>query len=122
MINSTTSLVTIYRLPWSPDYHKIREEWFQDRHEVFHYRSEVEGEKAAEEAFHITNAPDECLTDEQKAIIEMNDFKGPSLSVGDVVRVKSSKSGVLPDYYLCKSFGWEKYEGDVISLLRHMSW
>jgi hypothetical protein len=123
MVNSTTSLVTIYRLPWSPDSHKFREDWFQDRHEVFHYRSDLEGEKAAEEAFHITNAPDECLTDDHKAIIAMNDFKGPSLSVGDVVRVKrSTADNALPDYYLCKSFGWEKYEGNVIKLLKLFSW
>lgn len=116
------SIVIIYRLPWSTDHHKIREDWFQERQEIFHYGSELEGEKAAEEAFHITNAPDECLTDDQKAIIAMNEFKGPSMSVGDVVRVKPSKPDVLPDYYLCKSFGWEKYEGDVIQLLRYMSW
>ena len=120
MIKST---VTIYRLPWSVESHKIREEWFADRREVFLYHSELEGEKAAEEAFHITNAPDECLTDDQKAIINMNDFYGPSLSVGDVVRVKpTTTNNTLPDYYLCKSFGWERYEGDIISLLRHMSW
>lgn len=120
MIKST---VAIYRLPWSVDSHRIREDWFQDRHEVFRYHSELEGEKAAEEAFHITNAPDDCLTDEHKAVIKMNDFKGPSLSVGDVVRVKQyTASNTLPDYYLCKSFGWEKYNGNLISLLRHMSW
>ena len=118
----THSSVTIYRLPWSVDHHKIREDWFQERQEVFHYRSELEGEKAAEEAFHITNAPDECLTDDQKMIIEMNEFKGPSLSVGDVVRVKSYQTDALPSYYLCKSFGWEKYEGDVIKLLKLFSW
>lgn len=118
----TNSLVTIYRLPWTASSHELREQWFAERHEVFHYRSELEGEKAAEEAFHITNAPDECLTDEQKAIIKINDFKGPSLSVGDIVRVKTSEQGKLPSYYLCKSFGWEKYEGDTIQLLRHLSW
>jgi hypothetical protein len=118
----THSNVTIYRLPWSPDHHKIREDWFQERQEVFHYRSELEGEKAAEEAFHITNAPDECLTDDQKMIIALNEFKGPSLSVGDVVRVRPNSISVLPSYYLCKSFGWEKFEGDVIKLLKLFSW
>ena len=119
MIKSTVSL---FRLPWSTEHHKIREDWFQDRQEVFLYHSELEGEKAAEEAFHITNAPDECLTDDQKAIIEMNEFKGPSMSVGDVVRVKPSVKGVLPDYYLCKPFGWEKFEENTIQLLRYLSW
>lgn len=121
MIKST---VSIYRLPWTADSFKIREEWYVDRQEVFVYHSELEGEKAAEEAFHITNAPDECLNDNQKAILAMNDFKGSSLSVGDVVKVTTQprNPNELPKYYLCKSFGWEEFTGDQIQLLRHFSW
>ena len=121
MIRST---VAIFRLPWSTEHHKIREDWFQDREEVFVYHSTKEGEQAAEEAFHITNAPDECLDDNQKAILKINQFKGPSLSVGDVVKVTTYPRNPddLPKYYLCKSFGWEEFVGDRIQLLRHMSW
>ena len=121
MIKST---VAIYKLPWSKDYHNVREDWSIDREEVFLFPSEQDGEAAAEEAFHITNAPDECLTDEQKGIIAMNDFKGPSMSVGDVVKVTSYPRipSEMPDYYLCKSYGWEKFTGNTIQLLKHMSW
>ena len=121
MIKST---VAIYKLPWSKDYHNVREDWFIDRQEVFLFHSERDGEAAAEEAFHLTNAPEEILTEDQKAILAQNEFKGPSLSVGDIVKVTSYPRipSEMPDYYLCKSFGWEKFTGNPIQLLKHMSW
>jgi hypothetical protein len=121
MIKST---IAIYRLPWSEDYHAVREDWFIDREEILLYPSEQTGEAAAEEAFHLTNAPEEILTENQKAIISMNNFKGPSLSVGDIVKVTSYPRipSELPEYYLCKSYGWEKFTGNPIQLLKCMSW
>jgi hypothetical protein len=118
----TNSNVSIYRLSWSEDHLNVREQWFQKRQEIFQYRSALGGEQAAEEAFHITNAPEECLTEEQKAILAINQFEGPSLSVGDIVRVQSCQTNLLPEYYLCKSFGWEKFSGNNIELLKHLYW
>ena len=117
------STITVYRTPRnSVILFEDRENWFIVREPGFSYKSAFKGEEAAEEAFHLTNAPEECLEDKHKQIIKEQQFKGPSLSVGDVVKVepiiRSSKK--LPEYYLCKSFGWERYGGDVIQLLKHL--
>lgn len=115
--------ITIYRLPWGIDYSSQRENWYESRVMGFRFRSELEGEKAAEEAFHLTNAPDEILTEEQMAL--RGDFKGPSLSVGDIVQVTPvvvDFNSYSTKYYLCKSQGWEKFTGDTIQLLKHFSW
>lgn len=99
----------------------MRDNWYIERQSGFSYQSKFEGEKAAEEAFHLTNAPDDCLEEDQKQILIDQNFKGPCLSVGDVVRVESSvKGSMMPEYYLCKSFGWEKYKGNVIELLKYL--
>lgn len=118
------SRVTIYRLPWSLEYRYERENWFQNRAQGITFDSLQEGEKAAEEAFHLTNAPLECLEDEQKELLEKLQFKGPSLSVGDVVCIEPyvKKHSTPCEYYLCQSFGWEKFEGDVIELIKHLEW
>lgn len=115
--------ITLYRLPWGVvgDY-KNRENWHQARISGMVYYTDLEGEEAAEEAFHLTNAPEECLSEEHKGLLSEHRFKGPSLSVGDVVRVESVLRGYcLADYYLCKSSGWEKYEGDRLQLLKFLS-
>ena len=115
------NLVSIFRTIDSL-FGKDRENWFKDRLECFEFCTEKNGEAAAEEAFVITNAPDEYLNDEQMKIKEKNNFKGPSLSVGDVVRVSSIIDRELPEYYLCMSFGWEKFDGNRIQLLKHLTW
>ena len=116
------SNITVYRAPWNSTIRfEDRENWFVVREPGFFYKSALKGEEAAEEAFHLTNAPDECLEDDHKQILKEQNFKGPSLSVGDVVRVEPIVRGSkLPEYYLCKSCGWEKYCGDVIQLLKHL--
>ena len=121
MIKST---VTLYELPWTLQHLDIREDWFVDREEGIIYPSELEGEAAAEEAFHLTNAPTDYLTESQQEMMKLLDFKGPSLSVGDVVKVESypRDNKRLPAYYLCKSFGWEKFNKDTIQLIKHLSW
>jgi hypothetical protein len=115
--------VTLFRLPWTTSHFEDREKWFIGRESGMSYYTDLGGEKAAEEAFHLTNAPSDLLTEEQKQILKEENFKGPSLSVGDVVRVESVirlNTNSFPEYYLCKSFGWEKYNEDPISLLRHL--
>lgn len=57
------------------------------------------GEAAAEEAFIITNAPDEVLSKEQLAI-RASLRPAHSVSVGDVVTVGGKD-------YLCAGSGWE---------------
>ena len=60
------------------------------------------GEKVAEYVFHILNAPEEILSEEEIEIA--NDFRAPgnySLSTGDIVEV----DGVG---FLCESFGWKE--------------
>jgi hypothetical protein len=118
------SVVTVYKFYWTEETFNKREEWFQDREQGIVYTSKLSGEKAAEEVFHLTNAPEECLTEAQKSLLQFLEFKGPSLSVGDIVRVEEYPkyhSGPA-EYYLCKSFGWEKFQGDVIELMKWLSW
>jgi hypothetical protein len=113
--------ITLYRLPWSGLVNfERREEWYLDREEGMTYVSKLKGEEAAEEAFHLTNAPDEYLEESQKEMLALLDFKGPSLSAGDVVRVAPVLNDTFPEYYMCKSFGWEKFGGDPFKLLRHL--
>jgi hypothetical protein len=118
------STVTIYRRPWQLEILDNRENWYQDREDGLTYVSDLQGEAAAEEAFHLTNAPTDCLNENQQEMLSLLNYKGPSLSVGDVVRVEQypKQHSTPADYYLCKSFGWEKYEGDVIQLIKHFSW
>ena len=115
------SFISIYQQPWELRNGDKREEWFVYREEKVNYKSSLSGEKAAEEAFHLTNAPEECLEDDQKELLKSLNFKGPSLSVGDVVRVEPIVRTSLPEYYICKSFGWERFEGDTISLLKYFN-
>ena len=116
------NIVSIYRSKDSFLKYEDRENWYRDRLECFEFYTSKKGTKAAEEAFVITNAPEEVLTKSQKQILKENNFKGPSLSVGDVVRISSKLDRDLPEYYLCKSFGWEKFEGNRIQLLKHLTW
>ena len=62
-------------------------------------------EALAEEAFHITNAPEELLSEPQKEWERIHRKNlAPSLSVGDVVQVTHEFN---TEFYLCRSSGWE---------------
>lgn len=119
------SKITIFQQPLveraKQGFHS-RTEWFHNRNEVLNYKSNFIGEKAAEEAFELTNAPKEYLSEEAQKFQESLKYKGPSLSVGDIVRIEPTiRDGKnFPEYFMCKSFGWEKYTGDSIQLLRHL--
>ena len=117
-----TNIVSVYRSKDIFLNFDERENWYRDRFEVFEFTTSKKGTKAAQEAFVITNAPEEILTKSQKQILKENNFKGPSLSVGDIVRISSKLTQDLPEYYLCKSHGWEKFEGNRIQLLKHLTW
>jgi hypothetical protein len=114
------SFITVYQQPWEFRNWDSREEWLVERVEGVSYKSSLTGEAAAEMAFHLTNAPEEMLDEDQKILLEELNFKGPSLSVGDVVRVEPIVRTSLPEYYLCKSTGWEKFAGDTITLLKYL--
>lgn len=62
-------------------------------------------EGLAEEAFHITNAPEELLSEPQKEWERIHrKNRAPSLSVGDVAQVTHPYG---TEFYLCRSSGWE---------------
>jgi len=64
--------------------------------------ADLSAEALAEDAFHVFNAPDECLSENQ--LRRRGAYQGPSLSVGDVVQVR--RNGVLYAEALCQSAGW----------------
>lgn len=80
-------------------YEFFTSDWSLPRKHVYTYLTEAEGSDAAEQAFHIFNAPESMLQEWQKYI--QQGYSGPSLSVGDVVEVNGEE-------YLCCSVGWEK--------------
>ena len=65
-------------------------------------KKERVGAEVAELMFHILNAPEEMLSEEEINIA--NDFRVPgnySLSTGDIVEVDGVR-------FLCESFGWKE--------------
>ena len=79
--------------------HFFEADWSLPRMHAYTYLTECKGSDAAEQAFHIFNAPESMLEEWQKYIAR--GYKGPSLSVGDVVEVDGVE-------YLCCSVGWKK--------------
>jgi len=73
--------------------------WDMSRKETLVYSTLKEGEAAAEEAFHMLNAPLDLLSPYQRDIVRYH--RSHSLSVGDVVKVNEEE-------YLCDSIGWIK--------------
>lgn len=82
-------------------YQFFTSDWSLPRKHVYTYLTDAKGQEAAEEAFHIFNAPESMLEEWQQYV--QRGYSGPSLSVGDLVEV----DGVD---YLCCSVGWEKRE------------
>ena len=83
--------------------HAFTSDWDLPRKHTYTYFSSKDGEAAAEQAYHIFNAPDSMLNDYEKSIAEearSKAFGMHSLSVGDVVRVGNEVE------YLCASQGW----------------
>lgn len=82
----------------------LQEDWNLIRKEKISYLTHKDGIDAADEAFHIFNAPPELLSVEQKMILDA--YRGPSLSVGDVVEVYPEKGNAKA--FLCASIGWQE--------------
>ena len=75
--------------------------WDLPRRHTFTYFTDKDGEEAAQECYHITNAPEEILNEFEQHIAGLfRSTKTMSLSVGDVVRVGDQME------YLCASEGW----------------
>jgi hypothetical protein len=79
-------------------------DWDLPKHLTLTYTTEKEGQEAAEEAFHLLNAPREYLTKEEAKKVQ--GFGGHSLSVGDVVEIESATG--KKSQFLCQSCGWEE--------------
>jgi hypothetical protein len=78
-------------------------------------------EELAEEAFHITNAPEELLSEYQQCWLKFHhrtNLRAPSLSVGDVVQVTHEFN---TEFYLCRSSGWEVgYDEKLVALFNNL--
>lgn len=72
--------------------------WDLPRNHRCTYLTEAKGLNAAEQAFHMFNAPMDWLEEWQQYIAQ--NYSGPSLSVGDIVQVDAVE-------YLCSSRGWQ---------------
>lgn len=72
-------------------------DWDLPRNLSLTYNTPLSGEAAANQAFKITNAPEDALTEEEADMV--THFRGPSLSIGDVVEVDGIE-------YLCAPEGW----------------
>ena len=79
--------------------HFFEADWSLPRKHVYTYLTEAKGSDAAEQAFHIFNAPESMLAEWQRYI--QQGYSGPSLSVGDIVEVNGED-------YLCCSMGRKK--------------
>ena len=76
-------------------------DWNLPRNHSFTYFTAKDAEEAAQEAYHITNAPESILNEFEQHIAGLfRATKTMSLSVGDVVRVGDRVE------YLCASEGW----------------
>jgi hypothetical protein len=82
-------------------------DWDLPRKHVYTYLTDAKGQEAAEEAFHIFNAPEDMLKEWQKFIAK--GYSGPSLSVGDLVEVDGKD-------YLCCSVGWKRREENCLPM------
>jgi len=80
-------------------YRYFTSDWTLPRSHRYTYLTEAKGIDACEEAFHIFNGPEDYLKEWQTFIASA--YKGPSLSVGDVVEVNGEE-------YICCPIGWEK--------------
>ena len=76
-------------------------DWNLPRTDKHSYETEMSGEDAADEAFRITNCP--WLSEDE--ISKLGSYRGPSLSVGDVVQIES-EDGTTEQYLVC-GCGWE---------------
>ena len=74
------------------------------------YETKLSGEAAAEEFFTLTNAPMECLSESQQELFHSLEYHGPSLSVGDVVRVEREDTRLETEHWECRMMGWQLVE------------
>ena len=85
---------------WDADEHTLRSTIYEAV--IPQIKKERVGAEVAELMFHILNAPEEMLSEEEINIA--NDFRAPgnySLSTGDIVEVDGVR-------FLCESFGWKE--------------
>lgn len=75
--------------------------WDMPRIHAFSFSTTKTGVDAAEQLFHLTNAPHEVLNEVE--IATLAGYRGPSMSVGDIAQVDGVE-------YLCDSIGWIKRE------------
>jgi hypothetical protein len=112
--------VTLFQTTYTPFLRKEENPWGIQRQRTATFLLEIKPtqtswEDAAEEAFHITNAPESLLSEEQQAIEQaVRPHLTHSLSTGDVVQVTHPHG---TEFYLCRSSGWEKARPDNLEAL-----
>jgi hypothetical protein len=102
---------TLFQTIYTPLLRKEENPWYIQRQRTATLSLEVKPtqtswEGIAEEAFHITNAPESLLSEEQQRIEQsVRPHLTHSLSVGDVVQVTHAYGS---EFFLCRSSGWQQ--------------
>jgi hypothetical protein len=82
-------------------------------HNLSKVNNEQSGMEIAERVFHILNAPEDMLLEEEVEMAHYFRAQGNySLSTGDIVKVDD-------EHFLCKSVGWKKIENPIYPLINH---
>lgn len=84
------------------------EDWTLVRRPLHQYNTKLKPEQAKEEAFHLTNMPEELIPEED--LPKLKGFRGPSLSVGDIVQTEAEGKCT---HFLCTGMGWESKEVEI---------
>ena len=102
------STITVYKLPVV--LHDINNEtnWYVDRQEAFTNQIELDTKNVSLDTLRL------ILNDKEQFLV----------SIGDIVKIETypRNNSSMPEYFLYKSTGWEKYKSGVIQLIRHLLW
>lgn len=113
-INPMLIEATLFQITHTHNRYNDRHNWSWPRQRtstfVLRDKPKTSWQDVAEECFHITNAPEEMLSESQMQLAASH--KKASLSVGDIVQV-THPCGT--EFFMCLSSGWKRAEADELS-------
>ena len=109
-IEATKSICTVAQQsfePLPPGKRNFSDDWDIGQKPVFVYVGKGEGQTAAELGFLLLNEPEHP---------EARGFRGPSLSVGDIVEVAPLEPEGITKCFLCANLGWDEKVGTLAKI------